>query len=90
MVPLHMYHINACTKMTSIDQPGAAVAYNRTALVAAPSYVEKREYLTYDNNDFLADIGGYLGLLLGHSILTLCEWLVLWAGRLTRASCGRN
>ena len=52
-------------------------------------YVEKREYLTYDNNDFLADVGGYLGLLLGHSVLTICDWLVLWTGRLTQASCGQ-
>ena len=53
-------------------------------------FVEKREYLTYDSNDFLADVGGYLGLLLGHSVLTICDWLILMTGRLTKASCGRN
>ena len=33
-------------------------------------YEEKKEYLTYDTNSFVADFGGYLGLLLGHSVLS--------------------
>jgi hypothetical protein len=32
-------------------------------------YEEKEQYLMYSIPDFLADVGGYLGLLLGHSIL---------------------
>ena len=31
--------------------------------------VERREYLTYDVTDLIADLGGYLGLLLGWSLL---------------------
>ena len=31
----------------------------------------RREYLLYDQNDLIADIGGYLGLLLGYSILSV-------------------
>ena len=48
-------------------------------------YEEKKQYLTYDNNNFVADFGGYLGLLLGHSVLTFYEWLVLIIERLSQA-----
>ena len=34
-------------------------------------YNLNEEYLVYDYNNFIADIGGYLGLLLGHSILSV-------------------
>ena len=48
-------------------------------------YEEKKQYLTYDENCFVADFGGYLGLLLGHSVLTFYEWLVLIIERLSQA-----
>ena len=32
---------------------------------------EKEQYLIYDFDSFIADVGGYLGLLLGFSILSL-------------------
>ena len=38
-------------------------------------YIVRHEYLTYDRNSFIADVGGYLGLLLGYSILTISELL---------------
>ncbi len=31
----------------------------------------RREYVRYDTDSFIADVGGYLGLLLGHSLLSL-------------------
>ena len=37
------------------------------------SFVEKEEYLIYDFNSFIADVGGYMGLLLGSSILSLYD-----------------
>ena len=33
------------------------------------TYTENTEYVLYDYNTFIADIGGYLGLLVGQSIL---------------------
>ena len=33
----------------------------------------QEEYLTYDTNDLISSIGGYLGLFLGWSLLTLFE-----------------
>jgi hypothetical protein len=34
-------------------------------------YNEKKQYLIYDSNSLIADIGGYLGLLLGSSLLSM-------------------
>ena len=39
-------------------------------------YIVRQEYLTYDINSLTADVGGYLGLLLGHSLLSIYEWLM--------------
>ena len=49
------------------------------------SYQLQEEYIVYDINDFIADVGGYMGLLLGYSVLSMgnksMEWLTstkLW------------
>ena len=34
-------------------------------------YIVRQEYLTYDMNSLIADVGGYLGLLLGYSLLSI-------------------
>ena len=31
------------------------------------------QFITYDANDLIADVGGYLGLLMGQSILALYD-----------------
>ena len=36
-------------------------------------YREGRQYYTYDINTFLSDFGGYLGLLLGYSIVSFFD-----------------
>ena len=41
-------------------------------------YNRNEEYLVYDFNNFIADIGGYLGLLLGHSILSVYSMSADW------------
>ena len=35
------------------------------------SYEEKEQYLIYDFDSFIADVGGFLGLLLGFSIFSI-------------------
>ena len=35
------------------------------------SYTLTEEYEDYDSSSFIADVGGYLGLLLGHSVLSI-------------------
>ena len=37
-------------------------------------YNIKEQYYTYGLNSFVADFGGYLGLLLGHSILSVFDF----------------
>ena len=34
-------------------------------------YTLKDQYIVYDGNSLIADIGGYLGLLLGHSLFSI-------------------
>ncbi len=41
------------------------------AWFATGRHFRREEYLLYDYNSFIADVGGYLGLLLGHSMLSL-------------------
>ncbi len=36
-------------------------------------YMSTEQYVIYDTNAYIADIGGYLGLLLGHSLMSLYQ-----------------
>ena len=40
------------------------------------SYIEEEQYIIYDGNSFLADIGGFLGLVLGSSMLNIFDEVV--------------
>ncbi len=44
----------------------------------------KEQYVIYDANSFVADVGGYLGLLLGHSLLGIGIDAINW---MLRAAC---
>jgi hypothetical protein len=39
-------------------------------------YIERKQYLIYDNSSLIADIGGYLGLLLGYNLLSMYNFMV--------------
>ena len=41
-------------------------------------YDKRKQYLIYDGTDFVADFGGYLGLLLGSSLLSLYDKVKRW------------
>ena len=45
------------------------------------------QYMIYDWNDLVADIGGYLGLLLGQSVYGIFELLTLWFKRRESFKC---
>ena len=40
------------------------------------TYIEEEQYIIYDGNSFLADIGGFLGLVLGSSMLNIYDEVV--------------
>ena len=48
----------------------------------------KPQYEVYNFDDFIADVGGYLGLLLGQSIYGIYEIMTNWL-RL-RMKCGKK
>ncbi len=45
--------------------------------------MERAEYFVYGFPSLMADFGGYLGLLMGHSLLSLYDQgkLFVWKGR---------
>ena len=47
-----------------------------TFTITDGSYEEKEQYLLYGLDSFIADIGGYLGLLLGWSLFSLYNEVV--------------
>jgi hypothetical protein len=44
-----------------------------------------REYDTYDLNSFIADVGGYLGLCLGMSVISFYDIALVIANKILRA-----
>jgi hypothetical protein len=44
-----------------------------------------REYDTYDLNSFIADVGGYLGLCLGMSVISFYNIALVIANKILRA-----
>ena len=45
------------------------------------SYDEKKQYVVYDFNSFIADVGGFMGLLLGFSLLSIYDELTIMLRR---------
>ena len=63
---------------TSVDFKQEVTAAEKDILsvnlyIAADSYEVKEEVLRYTRGDLIADIGGYLGLLLGSSVLAMYD-----------------
>ena len=56
-------------------------------VIRAHKIVMTLQYMVYDWNDLVADIGGYLGLLLGQSIYGILELLTLWLRRRESFKC---
>ncbi len=45
-------------------------------------YQQLEQFVVYDGDSFIADVGGYLGLLLGHSLLSVVVGVIIWGERL--------
>ena len=61
------------------EGPSHSNRYNQLLLIFTiyeRSYIEEEQYVIYDENSFLADIGGFLGLVLGSSLLNLFDEVV--------------
>lgn len=66
---------------------------------ASGRFQVRKQYLTYDSHNLVADIGGYLGLLLGHSVFGVvqaaealwdakgkaCEFLFGWSDKAVKS-----
>ena len=53
-------------------------------------YLIKEQYYLHDGNSFIAEAGGYLGLLLGHSALGLVYMLVGQWSAMKKAAVGKQ
>ena len=47
-------------------------------VVPTGRYEVREQYVVYDSDSFIADVGGFLGLLLGHSMLSLYQLGAQW------------
>ena len=87
------------------EQEIASAGVEGTTIIAflmlGTNYTERKQFLIYDITNFIADFGGYLGLLLGCSLLTfydlakewisiLCQWVMRDRGRKNSAVHGRS
>ena len=59
--------------------------YKLTFKILDRSYKEEEQYMIYDLGNFIADVGGYMGLLLGCSLMSLYSEVEAF---LTRLFCG--
>ena len=58
------------------DGPSGVIGRNELVLeilVPIGRHEEREQYVVYDTDSFIADVGGFLGLLLGHSMLSLYQ-----------------
>ncbi len=71
---------------TSLSASEAKNLLGITAHYKTSSYITGKEVLRYDKKDIVADFGGYLGLLLGFSILNLFDIVLETAEKIAVAS----
>ena len=53
-------------------------------------FLSKEQYYTFTNADLFSDIGGYLGLFLGHSILTYYDFFKILTLKVWWVFCKRK
>ena len=68
----HDCKVSAVSDLTDMEKYGATKGTVEVMLGFPGSKYEVREqFYAYDGDSFIADVGGYLGLLLGHSIYSI-------------------
>lgn len=58
--------------------PGEEVILKVSLAITGGSFGVKKQYVIYDLSSLISDIGGYLGLLLGQSLLTSYDMVLNW------------
>ena len=53
------------------------------------AYEQREEYMIYDEWSFIADVGGYMGLLLGYSLLSLCNDIDVFLKKILNKACSK-
>ena len=69
-----VYSLIAEPMICRVPPPGVQANYGKFFLkltINDRSFEEREEYIIYDIDSFIADVGGYMGLLLGCSIMSL-------------------
>ena len=89
-----IYKITGCMASCEMNRYKVSVPSIRSAIRPKLQYVklylfvktglfeEREQYLIYDWNSFIADVGGFLGLLLGWSMYSLYQELAAIVGRM--------
>ena len=68
-----------CDPASWLALVGAAISHNLvTTILIIPAH---------SHADFIADVGGYLGLFLGASILSFYDIMVTFVGKITKSLC---
>ncbi len=57
-------------KRVATEKSNTGTKFELVLFHANARYYHMKHYVIYDYNSFIADVGGYLGLLLGHSMLS--------------------
>ena len=83
-----VYEKTGCLASCEKDEYNPIVADKMTEVMKEPydthldfrmmvgSYQEMEQYLLYDSDSFIADVGGFMGLLLGFSVLSIYNEIV--------------
>lgn len=72
------YEVRHITTTDEISPRFGSNDVNALLLLTSGNYKIKEQYFLYELSDFISDIGGYLGLLLGQSLLTCCDIILGW------------
>ena len=68
------YSVNIIERMNVDDEYGRTM-YTGYFYYPSGRYIKKDYYYTYDFSSYIADVGGLVGLFLGHSLISLYDLL---------------
>ncbi len=68
--------VSMASSTEKVVGPNASSSFNIYLSYSTGRYEVREDYLLYDFGSFVADVGGYLGLLLGHSMYSIFSSVV--------------